>query len=446
MAKNKKTLNDRTIKGLKPKAERYDVLDAACPGLAVRVSPTGKKVYVLIARYPANPKAQSRRTLAQVGEISLLKVREKARHWLALIRAGVDPAEEEERERLAEQKKRQDTFGVVAEAYIKFKVIGPKGDEEHPLQRKGKETARDIRNELIARWGKRPIANITAADVNAVIEAAILRGAPYQAHNLLGHVRRVFSWAIAKGEYGLDRSPVDRMRPKDVIGRKKLRTRALDEEKPDDPKELRAFWRATETMAYPYGPLFQMLALTGLRKSEVAEARWIEFDLARQRWVIPAARMKARPDDAKEHYVPLTPDVIAILTSLPRFNGGDFLFSTTNGAKPVDGFSKAKAKLDREMLIELRKAVDDPNEREKVTLKPFKIHDIRRTVRTGLAKLEIPFDIAERVLAHARPVLEQTYNVFSYEKQKREALTKWAAHVQALVSPPPDDGKVVRLR
>ena len=56
----------------------------------------------------------------------------------------------------------------------------------------------------------------------AVIDAAVLRGSPYQAHNLLGHIRRLFNWAIARGLYGLDRSPCDRMKPKEVIGKKAL--------------------------------------------------------------------------------------------------------------------------------------------------------------------------------------------------------------------------------
>src|SRR6516164_8173095 len=89
-----------------------------------------------------------------------------------------------------------------------------------------------------------------------------------------------------------------------------------------------------------------MLALTGQRKSEVAEARWSEFDLSRKLWTIPAERMKA---DAA-HIVPLTDDVLAILKSLPRFKRGDHLFSTTFGQAPVNGFSKGKARLDRRML------------------------------------------------------------------------------------------------
>ena len=104
------------------------------------------------------------------------------------------------------------------------------------------------------------------------------------------------------------RSPCDRVKPKDVIGKKALRTRILRD------VEMRALWAATESMGYPYGPLIRLLVLTGQRKSEVSDARWSEFDLQRWLWTIPAERMKA---DAP-HTVPLTAEAVAVLESLPR--------------------------------------------------------------------------------------------------------------------------------
>ena len=104
-----------------------------------------------------------------------------------------------------------------------------------------------------------------------VVDAIVDRGKPYAAHNALGYARRVFNWAIARGTYGLESSPCDRMRPKEIIGARKARTRVLNDD------ELRALWKAIEGLGYPYGPLFQMLALTGQRKSEVAEARLVRI-------------------------------------------------------------------------------------------------------------------------------------------------------------------------
>jgi integrase len=133
-----------------------------------------------------------------------------------------------------------------------------------------------------------------------VIDAAKARGAPYRAHNLLGHARRLFNWAIARRVYGIDRSPCDRMVPSQVIGPKRVRDRILTDE------ELRAVWNAAQKMGYPNGPLIQLLILTGQRRGEIAGGRWAEIDLAALLWRIPASRMKA----GAAHVLPLTQDVV----------------------------------------------------------------------------------------------------------------------------------------
>jgi integrase len=122
------------------------------------------------------------------------------------------------------------------------------------------------------------------------------------------------------------------------------------------------------------------------------------------------------------HVVPLTDDVIAILKSLPRFNKGDHLFSSDFGAKPVNGFSKAKLRLDKAMAAELG---EEP--------KPFVIHDIRRTMRTGLSALPVPDLVRELVIAHTKPGLHKVYDQFAYFDEKRHALKLWAARLRGIV-------------
>ena len=87
---------------------------------------------------------------------------------------------------------------------------------------------------------------------------------------------------------------------------------------------------------YPYGPIYHLLLLSGLRLNEVADAVWSEFDLAKGIWTIPASRMKGKNSKARPHSVPLTADILAILGSLPRFNGGEH-FSQPRMAKPPSG-------------------------------------------------------------------------------------------------------------
>ena len=404
-------LNDRLLKALRPARDGkpYDVRDTVVPGLRVRVMGSGQRTFVLLSRYPGSPHP-TRRALGEYGELTLAQARASAQDWLGLLGRGVDPAIEQERQRAAELRKQENSFAAVAEDFIKAKLAG---------ERKGEEVERDIRRVFIPAWGKRPITDITPLEVRNLIKGFVDAGKPYQAHNLLGYARRLWNWAIGQHAYGIETSPCDRLKPKDIIGERQQRTRALSD------AELRAAWRAGEGLGYPYGPLFRLLILTGQRKSEVAEARWSEFDLAKKLWIVPADRMKA---DAA-HVVPLPDDAVALLKSLPMFNSGDYLFSTTFGKSPVNGFSKGKVRLDEKMLEILR--VDD----RKAKLPDFVIHDLRRTVRTGLSAIPGISDLVrELVIGHTKPGLHKVYDQHAYIEEKREALELWATRLRSIVN------------
>ena len=405
----KNRLTDRKLQSLKPKGKRYEVMDSDVPGLGVRVSEAGQKSFILIARYPgsSNP---TRRALGEYPSLSLSEARERANDWRVLIRKGIDPKAEESRLKREELRKHATTFASVADDYIERHVKG---------QRKASDTEREIRKELVAYWADRPVTSIAREDVIALVEAIARRPAPYTAHIVLGHARSLFNWAINRGNYGLETSPCDRIKPTTLIGAKQPRQRTLTD------AELRALWQASEAMDYPFGPLYRLLLLTGARKSEVGGARWSEFDLARKVWTVPAERFKSNAT----HMVPLSEQAVAVLKSIPHFTKGDHLFSTTLGARPVSGFSKAKARLDTLMAP---------------AIPPWVVHDIRRTVRTRLASLRIPDMVAEMVIGHGRKGIQRVYDQHSYENEMREALELWAARLRDIVTPPPDN--LVRLK
>jgi hypothetical protein len=117
----KRNLTDRTLKSLK-KAEPgklYDVMDSIVPGFGVRVSETGRKTFVLMARYRkgGNP---TRRAIGEYGAVTLERARAKARDWLELVRQGKDPKDEEESRRLSEERRRANSFAAVAEEFISY--------------------------------------------------------------------------------------------------------------------------------------------------------------------------------------------------------------------------------------------------------------------------------------------------------------------------------------
>lgn len=402
----KKVLTDRYLKSLRPKKDRYEAAaDAVVPGLIVLVHPTGKTTFALRKRFPGsnNP---TRREIDEYPAISLDQARTTARQWLALLERGIDPKVEQEKARQAELRKQRTTFAHMAEAYI----------ERHVRKlRTARDTERDIRKELIGPWAARPVADITRYDVKALIQGIADR--PAWAHLIFRYCRAMFNWAVDTEEFGLEVSPCDHIKPSVLLGKRATRQRVLSD------AEIASLWRATEALDYPFGPLHQLLMLTGCRLGEVAGGRWREIDLSKGVWTIPPERFKSDVS----HLVPLSSTAVTIIEALPKFAKGDYLFSTRWGAKPVAGFNRPKGRLDRLMTVELG------------TVEPWIVHDIRRTVRTKLASLRVPDSVAEMIIGHGKKGLQRVYDQHQYETEMREALELWAGRLRDIVTPPPEN-------
>jgi integrase len=445
-----KNLNDRILKSLKPASAGKvdDYWDKGFPGFGVRVSEKGRKTFVLMARYPGSTNP-TRRALGVYDAISLADAREKARGWLKLIDKNLDPAQEEERQRLVEDKKRKNTFAAVAEDFIAEKL---------PSERSRREAERDIRRIFVAAWGGRPIIDITDLDVLAIIREK-KKTAPVRAKSLLLLLKRFFTWAIDQRVYQLHSSPCDRIKPKSIYESVPRQRELAD-------AELAALWRAIDGMQYPYGPVYRLLLLAGLRLNEVADAQWSEFDSAvvkalRQRkadepinwasvsnrqlkWTIPKERMKGRNNRARAHAVPLTAEILEVLETLPMFERGNYVFSTSAGASPAYVGNNIKKALDGLMLAALQEqAKADGEEPGKVRLQHWTNHDLRRVIRSGMSRLRVPDAVAESILAHTQGVIAKTYNVDDLFDQKAEALAAWADHLKTI---PPLRPKAVSVR
>ena len=206
----RKMLTDRGLRTLSPAppGKRRITWDAAVPGLGVRSTDKNHHSFVLVVRYPGS-RNPTPKTLGDIGAISLEDARSKAREHLALIRQGLDPKADAERKRQAELRKQKHTFEAVVEVFI----------AKHTTRlRTGAGIARDLRNEFVNRWGKRPISEIDRFDVLSVIEAKVDAGARHQARNLLAHIRKFFGWAISRGVYGIEHSPCANIKPADLVG------------------------------------------------------------------------------------------------------------------------------------------------------------------------------------------------------------------------------------
>jgi integrase len=261
-------------------------------------------------------------------------------------------------------------------------------------------------------WADRPIDTIKRRDVIDLLDDIAASGRPVLANRTLAHVRKLFNWALER--------EIIEMTPAAHITAPGGKEAPRDRDLSDD--EIRTLWPAFEEGGYPFGPMLKVLLLTGQRRGEVAKMRWTDIDLEAAQWNLPGEMTK----NGRAHTVPLAPAVMEILQSLPRYAGA-YVFTTTGGERPVSGFSRSKARIEKLADGEIPQ---------------WGLHDLRRTCASGMARLGVPSDHIGRVLNHApKGVTATTYDRHTYLPEKRRALELWAAYVDGLFQP--EDKKVV---
>jgi integrase len=417
--------------------------------LGIKVTPAGRKIWVLQAIYPG-AKVQTRRTLGTYPALGVEAAREMAVRWRSWVKAGVDPTVAEAGAAATERAKREtdsaaaaNTFAKICERYFREHLNG---------QRRAGPSEREIRRTLVKEWGPRPITQVTPNDVKALINRLKV-STPYEAKNAFGHARTFFKWCVHDGL--LEASPCASLAKKWLFSGVKVgpRQRALNDE------ELRAFWTATGVGLA--GKFYRLLLLTSVRVNELRQGVWSELhpelrrviyeangrpvdwakvDPAVKRWVIPRTRVKSDAD----RLVCLSDAACQLFSELPRFKGCDYLFS-------VDGHhyrwfgADTKRELDAQMLAALRAQAAERGE-DAAHLPNWVCHDLRRTVKSNLAALDVEDNISESVLGHVKKGLSKTYDTYKYEKQMRVALTRWAARIEEIVTPRPAPDNILQLR
>ena len=225
------------------------------------------------------------------------------------------------------------------------------------------------------------------------------------------YLSALFSWAIGKGI--ADVNPVIGVHKE---GETVSRDRVLS-----DP-ELRDLWSVAG--ASDYGRIVRLLTLTAQRREEVGGMRWSEIDLAKAIWTIPPERTK----NGRQHQVPLSDMAVSLLRGIEKRADRDNVFGSGEGG--FSGWSKSKAMLDKRIADSRRKW--DPNGK----VLPWRLHDIRRTVATGMANLGVMPHVVEAVLNHvsgSKAGVAGIYNRAAYSAEKRDALSKWAETVTAQI-------------
>jgi integrase len=274
----------------------------------------------------------------------------------------------------------------------------------------------DVLNGFATVWGSKPLDAISAQNCYDLIERCRLRGmpgrkllkpGPCESRARLAHMllQGLFSWAVRQRK--LDRSPMHGLEPP---GAAQARDRVLDD------AEIRVFWNAAASLSPWHCGALRLLLITGQRRQEIAELRWDE--IVDGCIVLSPARTKNK----RRHSLPLSGFAQEIIASLPRVDGCAFVFSA--GRVPIAGWTEIKAKLDAAMRAQ---GWNGP---------AFRLHDLRRTCATGLARQGTPIHVTEKILNHASGTLSGVaaiYNRYDYRVEMREALEQWAGTLRVLI-------------
>lgn len=258
------------------------------------------------------------------------------------------------------------------------------------------------------------IRDITRRTVIDLLDSIVDRGSPGTANSVYRLLGGLMNWCLDRGI--LDASPCIQLKPPAVgISRDRILS--------DD--EIRWFWKASEEAGYPFGSLFRLLLLTGQRRDEIAQMRRSEVDLGAALWTLPKERSK----NSKAHQIPLSPLALRIFEFTPIIEKSDFVF-TTNGRTPVSGWSRTKRRFDAQML-----AIGREERGQDAAIPNWRLHDLRRTAASGMARLGQPVHVIEAVLNHKSGSIRgvaAVYNRYTYGLEKQYALREWDVFLRDL--------------
>ncbi len=311
--------------------------------------------------------------------ITLATAREKAMDILRQVDEGIDPT----------KRRRSPNMKVesVCREFIRLHA--------QARNKSWREAERILEREFVGTFGQRDIREIKRFDVLEIMDAAVARGSTYQANRILSNIRKLLNFCVERGI--IETSPITGLK---APTKEESRDRVLEDD------EIVRLLRACRNDVYPFRQFVPILLSTAQRRGELAEMLWKDVDLEAKQWVIPAARSK----NGKPHVVPLSPYAAEMLNEVPRFLDCDFVFTTTR-TSPVSGFSKALRRL---------------SEGSQTT--GWRLHDLRRTAASGMARAGVAPHVVEKVLNHISGTISgvaAVYNRYAYDAEKREALDNW---------------------
>jgi integrase len=376
--------------------------DAAYPGFGVKITPKGRKVFIFLYRTGGAGSQLRKYTIGPYGRVTLHQARVAAQKVFAARLEGRDLAAEK---REAKRRIVADRVEDLLEAFISQRLA---------QNRSAGEVSRLLRREVGKPWAGKSIHEIGKRDVVEVIAAIEQRGAPATANKALKSIKTFLRWCV--GRAILDQSPAEGV---PLPAKEVARDRMLDDQ------ELAKVILAARQISGPYSGIVEFLALTGQRRDEVGGLTWNELDLAQRIWMIPKARTK----NAKAHVVHLSEQSMAVLKRLER--RGPFVLSTL-GTKPFRDFGRGKRLLDQLSGVT-----------------GWRLHDLRRTCVSGMARLGIAPHVADKILNHQSGTISgvaAVYQRHDFLAERKDAIERWGRHVRKILTDASSDRRSIIRR
>ena len=383
-------LTDAKIKAAKPTGKRYELIDGN--GLYLDVTPSGVKTWRYRYRiYGLREKV----TIGQYPATTLAEARARNMEMAAMVARDKSPARELARE---EQKAKQ--AGTVLELSSLYR-----SDLATRLKDDGVGSAWQFTAHIDPKIGSLRLDSVTPDDVLRMLDG-IKKIAPATALAVHGTLRRMFTFAMGRQLIGSNPAAAI---PARVIGERKSRERNLT------PDEIGTMLRAIDTAKGEPETLlsFRLLLLTMVRRNELLDAPWDEFDLEGALWTIPQERCK----NGKAHLVPLSRQVVEILKPMAITSGRiGLVLPGRNPKKPLSTGT----------LHECMRRNSN------FGIEPFTPHDFRRTASTILHEQGWNTDVIEKALNHSMKGVRGVYNKAEYLEPRKEMLQAWADYLDAL--------------
>lgn len=388
-----------------PDTGRLQIFDTAVSGLFLRIGARTRSFYVA-TRIHGN-RANVSIGPAKIGDgpgLTLSEARTRAGEVIDQAAAGHDPRQTRKNEVAANKKRSENTFGAVADLYVKRYAKVQK--------RTWREDERILNKYFKPHWEDRPISAITKADVVDVLDE-IEKGGIYMANRSLAVVRKLFNWAMDERAL-IDAVPIGRKMARGVEGARK---RAFTDE------EIKALWSATDKIGGVKGAAVKMLMLTGQRRGVVAGMKWSEIN--KGVWTIPGEET-GRAKNKLDHIVPLPSQALDLLKSIPKVKGKDVIFGsvTKRGETAMNVGSKIKTEFD-----------------ELCGFEDWVWNNLRGLVTTRMKRpLGVPDQIINLVQGRLdQSILAKNYDANDYLQDKRRALQTWANYLEAVIESQPDN-------